>query len=330
MRISALLCLLLTCSFGFAQDRFPAIRGPGRPDSPLRPKTGVDAMSHLTSLGFVDSAVMMHGPASRYRSATFAFGYWSQLKGILGYLEHGDKSGEAAFIALGLREKELPAAAIEIRYLLDEFRAELTKLGADVDKVKADCDTFPLRFETALTTRYFGHHRPPPASPQWAIDTAHKLASQGWLVGFPDERPMPPSNPYVIAVVAHAVFANLVQTVSDAEKRADAFAAGDPKFSSAEKDIRADAGLLWKAAPVEGDLYKLIELTYYELVKLGADPQDMISRIDDAFSRIAEFRVPTFGSFSDIPRSHWAATAANELKRAGILVGDGKGHFGGS
>jgi len=333
MRLIATAFALIVCAAGFAQDHFPAIRGLGRPDSILRTATGVDAVRHLEDLGIVDPAEIYGSPKSRYAYAVFAHAAWAELKSILAYLEHGDKAGRNAYKAIEARAKELPRACIETGNLVYEFSSEITKLGGDTKAIRADSNPLRTRFEKAMADRYFAEHNPPPATPNWAIALGIKLKKEGWLVGYPDDYRNRPENPYVMAAATHAIMANITLATNDFEKKADAYAAGDPKAAELGPELSADVAALRKSASAEADLYKLIEETYYELIKLGADPQDMVSQIDDDFSRIAELRVPVFGEsyrpFSDVAPTHWAAKAVDELKRAGVLQGYPDGRYRG-
>jgi hypothetical protein len=178
----------------------------------------------------------------------------------------------------------------------------------------------------------------------WMYQAKADLKSIGLLVGYPDGlgysgvRPM---NRYEMAVATHASMSNLHQVVLDLESSNEKIArfAGRPEdepkdLSDLEKGIPDDVKSLRRILPtIKKDLDDLTKAFSPQLRTLGVDPDDMLIEVRTDCQMIASFHFSKLGEatkpFADVPQSHWAARAVQELKAAGILHGYTADRFGG-
>lgn len=330
MRFLAL-CLLVPLSvLAFGQDNFLEGREPSRRTFPFQVLSGASAIQHLKQIHLInDVGSNERQPSSRYEMAVQAHEAWAWLAGVLRYLEHGDKDGRELYLWVKPFEKQLPTASIEIRNLIYEFKTELEKLGADTETMLKEVRSYKDRIRGALAKSVWHGSLEPP---EWSVVALRKMKEAGLLVGYPDGMGRIPNSRYERAIELHAVIANLNQTLDDLESRSKQMALGTVDgrtIASLKSEIPHSRTML----RFEPDLFRLVDEFYFELLKLGGDPESMAGDVDRSCYGLRVLKLPVFGEaaalFVDVPQTHWAASATNDLKRAGILIGDGKGHFGG-
>ena len=165
--------------------------------------------------------------------------------------------------------------------------------------------------------------QPEKTVPDWALVALGRMKKEGLLVGYPDglghREPTRPA--CAVAVGASARYLDeLLRKLRDEIK----FKFDLDHPNKMAKDV--DRVCLWPSQA--DDLLRLTIEFAPELLKLGEDTEAMsamIRRDRNLLLALPERMRP----FPDIPRDHWAAGAANALKRAGILVGYPDGHFRG-
>jgi hypothetical protein len=315
--------LLAAFMIGFPakQSSFPEVLPPRK----FIAASSSDALNHLKHLGLVSvPSGLERMPTTRYESAVATHSAWANVIGILALLEHGDGSSVDEFRRVEPFQKELPTAVVEIVKLIDEYRHELLRLGADCDAMLGDAKTLSGRLKASLTERYVksgAAQRPPPA---WALAAIARLKSDGLLVGYPDglSGRLRPASRYECTIMVHACTANLEEIVPELSKDWEA------QNSQMTNEILEAKKFLGRDI---ADLLRLNEEFYFEMVKLDGSPEQVAGTLETARYRLNTLEIPKprQGFFSDVPANHWAAAAVDELAKAGILVGYAGRRFGG-
>ncbi|MFI5385951.1 MAG: S-layer homology domain-containing protein [Fimbriimonadales bacterium] len=272
---------------------------------------------------------------SKYEYAVAAHQSYIWLKDLLRHLETGrGNAGDEFYRSFDSSERYLSRAAIETLQLLGDFSAEYDKLGGDSRAAKADLATFAVRFQTVVSKRLMSVSCDGPV-PYGSSEqkTVGRLYADALLpVDWYWHRRTPRRSE--IAAATRIAVSNLKSGLVEIQSEMSRIALAGP----VAKELRRGWSLLFPQfksdfAVLSTDLPRLIYEFYGELVAQGADPDEMIATVEQQCEIIDNLRLPhvgeRIGPFSDVPASHWAAGATNELKGAGILVGDGSGHFGG-
>jgi hypothetical protein len=325
--IACALACLLTC-LGAAQDNFPKTAV-----DPIR--SGKVAIQHLIAIGAISDGFQTYTgrtASSRFEYALLTHSAWVNFRAALEYLEKGNRGGLACFKPLEPHQKQLATASVELLRLIDEYSGELVKLGADTKHMLKEAKTFKDRFRTSLADRFMkrAEKKEFPDAPAWAFQLLLKMKQDGLLVGCPDGySSRRPSSRYELAVATHAVSMHILSIVEGLDKDSQLLSAGQPsatKIGAFEKNVR-EARLMSRYRP---NLSALLDEFYFEIVKLGGDPEQVVGLVDSAFYRLDHL---TYGeakqNFADVPPGHWAARAVGELKAAGILHGYQPRKFGG-
>lgn len=79
-----------------------------------------------------------------------------------------------------------------------------------------------------------------------------------------------------------------------------------------------------------GALRRLTINRRWELERLGVDVGALLALQQDSIRRILAVDALTNGPFADVPATHWAFGAIEDLRKAGIVVGYLDGSFNGS
>jgi hypothetical protein len=291
-------------------------------------------VQHLHDLKLWGSGLGHELPHTRYEYAVHAHDSFSSLTSIIAYLEKGDKDGEEAYKSVAGRERELSRAAGEVADLIRALRVELTKLGGDVPTLLKEVSTYPARLQRAVSEQLLADPTRIGAAPEWTVNAALNLKEFGFLVGYPDygHRGVGPPSRYEVAVATYYILQN-VRTYSDFELTLmKSIGTGAKGTEQARARLQAET---WVGYELAGKSEaKLIAEFYPELIKLGADPDQMSTTLALSVSSILRSRVPEFGAFlspfPDVTADHWAAKATRELRAAGILHGYPGGLFRGN
>jgi hypothetical protein len=336
--IASTIAVLLAC-FVAAQDNAPKAAV-----MPIR--SGKAALQHLVEIGALEGfRICRDGVvSSRYEHAVLTHSAWANLRTALDYLEKGNKDGLGSFKPLEPHQKQLATASVEVVRLIDEFSSELVRLGADTKQMLKEASTFKERFKKVLSDRFMnqpiatrvGEKGRMILAPDWAIKVMSRLRSEGLLVGYPDgliKGSTTRDSRYEMTVATHAAAMNVVGIVDEMEKRAKAVSEGRPLPKQKPADLDWEVREVSRMVDYRSELLQLIDEFYFEILKLGGDPEQVVGLVDSAFYRLDLVTLHVVGqarrNFIDVPSNHWAAKAVNDLKAAGILHGYTSKSYGG-
>jgi len=160
----------------------------------------------------------------------------------------------------------------------------------------------------------------------WVYEYVAHLVHDGLIYEFPTmssftgrRTPSPPSR-YEFAVAINAVYYRLHQLREDL----DVGSSNKPKAWQSWPELEAAVKRFQPTLPQrEKEIDYLLTRFQTELQELGVDTKSVPGQVHADIARIITYH----GPFTDVPKGHWAADAAQNLRTLGILQGYPDGKF---
>lgn len=127
--------------------------------------------------------------------------------------------------------------------------------------------------------------------------------------------------------MSHEVSTGAQATTLHLKQVADSLEGRLAAFKSIEQ---YNVDLLREWRPQYGRLRSLTINRRWELEQRGVDVGALLALQQDSIRRILAVEALTNGPFADVPATHWAFGAIEDLRKAGIFVGYADGSFNGS
>ncbi|MCB8933758.1 MAG: hypothetical protein M9921_09440 [Fimbriimonadaceae bacterium] len=151
----------------------------------------------------------------------------------------------------------------------------------------------------------------------WEVFALGRMRSEDLVAGYPVHFHNGAWSKFELAVAAHATTRHLREVVSEREKLLRDANPG-PDRDGVVKMIQASSGWRYLFA----DLRRLTVMRRYELEAMEINVDALLTSQSEYVRRYLVLTAQANGPFVDVPNDHWASEAVEELRLAGILVGN--------